>query len=114
MSTELSRFKPLKQFNYLLELLPSTSSIGSLLLSHLSALALNELIPLWSNKLEKKWENVDLCLNENLIKQKQISTTTFIRTFLEFKSTAILGYPGIIAVFPKWLVWWKILICWDI
>uniref|UniRef100_A0A914KTD2 VWFA domain-containing protein n=1 Tax=Meloidogyne incognita TaxID=6306 RepID=A0A914KTD2_MELIC len=101
MSTELSRFKPLKQFNYLLELLPSTSSIGSLLLSHLSALALNELIPLWSNKLEKKWENVDLCLNENLIKQKQISTTTFIRTFLEFKSTAILGYPGIIAVFPK-------------
>uniref|UniRef100_A0A1I8BZY1 VGCC_alpha2 domain-containing protein n=1 Tax=Meloidogyne hapla TaxID=6305 RepID=A0A1I8BZY1_MELHA len=93
MSTELSRLKPLKQFNHLIELLPSTS-IGALILSHLSALAPNELIPLWSNKLKKKWENVDLCL-------KQQISTKFIRTFFEFKSEAILGYPGIVAVFPK-------------
>ena len=98
MSTELSRFKPLDKFNNLLELLP-LSITGANLLSHLSILSPNELFPSWSKKLENKWENIDLCLNQ---KQKQQISTTFIRTFFELHSTAILGYPGIIAIFPKW------------
>jgi hypothetical protein len=96
MSTELSRYKPLEKLNNLIELLPLTIT-GSLLLSHLSILSPNKLFSLWSKNFEKKWENINLC---NLNEKQQ---TNFIRTFLEINSKAILGYPGIVGIFPKWL-----------
>jgi hypothetical protein len=68
-------------------------------LAHLSAIGPDSLFPSWANKWPKE-EAASTCASTS---SSTRPNSPFVSAFFELRSTALVGRPSLLAIYPKWL-----------